>query len=67
MFYPFSNHSMSVIAADRCYVAEMIEHGRNGILVQDGRPQTWSAAHVNRGLAANYRDTVDPALTPPCV
>lgn len=36
----------AVIAADRCYVAEIIEHGHNGILVQDDSPETWSAAVV---------------------
>ena len=36
----------AVIAAERCYVGEMIEHGRNGILVQGDSPQAWGAAVV---------------------
>lgn len=35
-----------VVAADRCYVPEMIEHGHNGMLVQGDSPQSWSAAVI---------------------
>jgi len=36
----------AVVAADRCYVGEMIEHGYNGMLVQGSAPESWSAAVV---------------------
>lgn len=36
----------AVIAADRCYVAEIIKHGHNGMLVQGDNPETWSAVVV---------------------
>lgn len=39
-----------VVAADRCYVAEMIEHNVNGLLVSDDKPESWAKV-INEVLA----------------
>ena len=45
-----------VIAANRCYVPELIEHEVNGVLVSDDRPEVWADAVLKLLADKDLRD-----------